>query len=64
VGNVGLLSPMQKLVSLRVSREVSSPDAIYRVVKRMENAVEKGYACKELRVSLCIGLEYPQFLTP
>ena len=44
VGNVGLLSPMQKLVSLRVSREVSSPDAIYRVVKRMENAVEKGYA--------------------
>ena len=55
VGNFGLLSPMQKLVSLRVSREVSSPDAIYRVVKRMENAVEKGYACKELRVSLCIG---------
>lgn len=43
VGNVELLSPGEKIVSLRVSREVAAPDAISAVVRRMENAVEKGY---------------------
>lgn len=43
VGNIALLSPDEKLVSLRVSREVATPAAIAAVVKRMESAVEKGY---------------------
>ncbi len=43
VGNVDLLSPSHKLVSLRVSREVVSPAAIRQLVRRMETAVEKGY---------------------
>ena len=43
VGNIALLDPAEKLVSLRVSREVATPDAISAVVKRMENAVDKGY---------------------
>jgi hypothetical protein len=43
VGNIELLDPCVKLVSLRVSREVSSPTAIAGVVKRMEGAVDKGY---------------------
>ena len=43
VGNTALLSPGEKLVSLRVSREVATPEAIARVVARMESAVEKGY---------------------
>ena len=43
VGNIALLSPDEKLVSLRVSREVATPEAIARVVRRMESAVEKGY---------------------
>ena len=43
VGNVELLSPGEKIVSLRVSREVAAPAAISAVVRRMENAVEKGY---------------------
>ena len=43
VGNIALLSPDEKLVSLRVSREVASPAAIAAVVRRMESAVEKGY---------------------
>ena len=43
VGNIALLSPVEKLVSLRVSREVAAPEAIARVVKRMESAVDKGY---------------------
>lgn len=42
-GNLALLSPREKLVSLRVSREVAAPEAIARVVARMESAVEKGY---------------------
>ena len=40
VGNTALLGEDVKMVSLRVSRDVTSPDA---VVKRMETAVEKGY---------------------
>lgn len=43
VGNITLLSPDEKLVSLRVSREVATPEAIACVVRRMESAVEKGY---------------------
>ena len=43
VGNTALLSGDTKMVSLRVSREVASPDAITRVVRRMESAVEAGY---------------------
>ena len=43
VGNIALLSPCEKLVSLRVSREVATQEAITRVVNRMEGAVEKGY---------------------
>lgn len=43
VGNIALLSPDEKLVSLRVSREVATPAAIAAVVRRMESAVEKGY---------------------
>ena len=43
VGNIALLSTDEKLVSLRVSREVATPEAIARVVRRMESAVEKGY---------------------
>lgn len=43
VGNIELLDPEKKLVSLRVSRKVASTEAIAAVVRRMENAVEKGY---------------------
>ncbi len=43
VGNIELLSPDEKLVSLRVSREVVSPTAIAQVVRRMERAVDQGY---------------------
>lgn len=42
-GNLALLSPREKLVSLRVSHTVATPEAIARVVARMESAVEKGY---------------------
>ena len=41
VGNVALLQG--KLVSLRVSREVRTPQQIAAVVARMKNAVAKGY---------------------
>ena len=43
VGNVALLDPQLKLVSLRVSRKLATPAAIAPVVARMENAVAKGY---------------------
>lgn len=43
VGNLALLDPGEKLLSLRISREVASPDAIAKVVKRLEAAVDKGY---------------------
>ena len=43
VGNIALLGAGEKMVSLRVSRDVSSPEAISKVVARMENAVAKGY---------------------
>ena len=43
VGNLALLGGDVKMVSLRVSREVVSPEAIAKVVKRLEAAVDKGY---------------------
>ena len=43
VGNVALLGDDVKIVSLRVSREVASPEAIAQVVKRLEAAVDNGY---------------------
>jgi len=43
VGNLALLDPGEKLLSLRISREVASPEAIAKVVKRLEAAVDKGY---------------------
>ena len=44
VGNLALLDPAQPIVSLRVSREIVTQEAIAAVVARMERAVEKGYA--------------------
>lgn len=43
VGNLVLLGCDVKMVSLRVSRKVASPEAIAKVVKRLETAVDKGY---------------------
>ena len=43
VGNLALLGEGFKMVSLRISRQVASPAAIAKVVKRIESAVDKGY---------------------
>ena len=43
VGNLALLVEDFKMVSLRISRQVTSPAAIAKVVKRLEAAVDKGY---------------------
>ncbi len=43
VGNLALLGENFKMVSLRISRQVASPAAIAKVVKRLEAAVDKGY---------------------
>ena len=43
VGNIELLDPQRKLLSLRVTRRLASPAAIARVVARMEKAVANGY---------------------
>ncbi len=43
VGNLALLGVDFKMVSLRISRQVASPAAIAKVVKRLEAAVDKGY---------------------
>ncbi len=43
VGNLTLLGEDAKMVSLRVSREVTSPAAIANLVRRLEAAVDKGY---------------------
>ncbi len=43
VGNMALIGDDVKIVSLRVSREVASPEAIAKVVKCFEAAVDKGY---------------------
>ena len=43
VGNIALLDPQRKLLSLRVTRRLVSPAAIAPVVARMEKAVANGY---------------------
>ena len=43
VGNASLLSPEERLVSLRVSREVVSPRELSRLLAKMESAAEKGW---------------------
>ena len=43
VGNLALLGEDFKMLSLRISRQVASPAAIAKVVKRLEGAVDKGY---------------------
>ena len=43
VGNLALLGEDFKMVSLRISRQVASPAAIVKAVKRLEAAVDKGY---------------------
>ena len=43
VGNLALLGEDFKILSLRISRQVASPAAIAKVVKRLEGAVDKGY---------------------
>ena len=43
VGNVALLAPSLPMVSLRVSMKVRDAAAIAAVVRRLENAVAKGY---------------------
>ena len=43
VGNLALLGEDFKILSLRISRQVASPAAIAKVVKRLESAVDKGY---------------------
>ena len=43
VGNLALLGEDFKMVSLRISRQVASPAAIAKVVRRLEAAVDKGY---------------------
>ena len=43
VGNIALLSPEEKLLSLRVSRKVTSPSAIESLLRRIASAVDQGY---------------------
>ncbi len=43
VGNIALLSPEQRLVSLRVSRQVASPRELSRLLAKMESAADKGW---------------------
>lgn len=43
VGNIALLSSDERLVSLRVSREVVSPRELARLLAKMESAAEKGW---------------------
>ena len=43
VGNIALLAPSLPMVSLRVSMKVRDAAAIAAVVRRLENAVAKGY---------------------
>ena len=43
VGDLALRGDDFKMVSLRISRQVASPAAIAKVVKRLEAAVDKGY---------------------
>lgn len=43
VGNVALLAPQERLVSLRVSRKVTADRQIAELLNHMQSAVEKGY---------------------
>lgn len=43
VGNLALLGGNFRMVSLRISRQVASPAAIAKMLKRLEAAVDKGY---------------------
>ena len=43
VGNVSLLDEGERLVALRVSREVVAPDEIARLLAKMESAADKGW---------------------
>ena len=43
VGNIALLSPEERLVSLRVSRQVASPRELSRLLAKMESAADKGW---------------------
>ena len=43
VGNIALLAPQERLVSLRVSRKVTADRQIATLLNRMQSAVEKGY---------------------
>lgn len=43
VGNVALLAPEERLVSLRVSREVVEPRELARLLAKMESAAENGW---------------------
>ena len=43
VGNIALLSPDEKLLSLRVSRKIASPSAIEGLLRRIASAVDQGY---------------------
>lgn len=43
VGNIALLAPEERLVSLRVSRKVTADRQIATLLNRMQSAVEKGY---------------------
>ena len=43
VGNIGLLGSGEKIVALRVSRKVNTPNGIANVIAKMERAVVKGY---------------------
>ena len=43
VGNIALLAPEERLVSLRVSRKVTADRQIAELLNRMQSAVEKGF---------------------
>ena len=52
VGNVALLAPQERLVSLRVSRKVTADRQIAELLNRMQSAVEKGYVVVSGFISL------------
>lgn len=43
VGNIALLAPQERLVSLRVSRKVTTDRQITQLLSRMQSAIEKNY---------------------
>lgn len=52
VGNIALLAPEERLVSLRVSRKVTADRQIAELLNRMQSAVEKGYVIVSGFISL------------